>query len=174
MAVMTSASSNGPTGNGPTAAWQQALGAEYAAVFGYGLLGPHLAAAAQTRLARTCQNQHSALAGQTTTALLAAGLTPLEPQVDYPSQFPVIDELSAQRLATRLEEAAASAWRYLVAVAAADPSAASTPSAAQLTAARLAAIRLTAVTALSDSAVRAMRWRALVNPSAPTVAFPGI
>jgi hypothetical protein len=145
-------------------AWQQALAAEYAGVFGYGLLGPHLSAAAQLSLARTCQAQHSALSTQTAAALRAAGQSVPDPLPDYPAMYPVTDDLSAQRLATRLEEAAASAWRYLIATAAAPP--ASDPA--------LTAIRQSAVTALSASAVRAMRWRALVNATAPTVAFPGI
>jgi hypothetical protein len=163
----SSAPPNSQPPNSPATAWQLALAAEYAAVFGYGLLGPHLASPVQTRLARTCQNQHSALASLTATALSSAGQTVPEPQPDYPSQFPVTDELSAQRLATRLEQDAASAWRYLLAVAAGATGSSLPP-------ARLTAIRLSAVSALSDSAVRAMRWRSLVNADAPTVAFPGI
>jgi Domain of unknown function (DUF4439) len=145
-------------------AWQQALAAEYAAVFGYGLLGPHLSAAAQVTLARTSQTQHEQLATATATALVAAGQSAPPPQADYSWMYPVTDYLSAQRLAIRLETNCASVWRYLIATAAA-------PNTSDAT---LAAVRASAMTALSGAAVRAMQWRATVNPSAPTVAFPGI
>jgi hypothetical protein len=146
------------------AAWHLALAAEYAAAFGYGLLGPHLDAAAQVSLARTDQAAHQALSSATVTALLAAELTAPPPQADYPWMYPVADAASAQRLATHLETNAAGAWRYLIAAAAA-------PSTTDAT---LNAIRASAVAALSSSAVRAMQWRGLLDPGAPTVAFPGI
>jgi len=151
-------------------AWQQALSAELAAVFGYGLLGPHLRAGEQVTLARACQQQHRALRDSTAADLLAVAQTVPTPLADYPSMFPVADELSAQRLATRLEDAAAAAWRYLIATAAGlPPGSTSTTNDTSV-----AKVRATALAALSASAVRAMRWRALVNPNAPTVPFPGI
>jgi hypothetical protein len=146
-------------------AWQQALAAEYAAVFGYGLLGPHLRAAVQVTLARTCQQQHETLATATSGALLAAGQTVVPPRADYPAFFPVTDDLSAQRLAIRIEGSSASAWRYLIAVAAAPHEAVDSS---------VSEVRVGAVSTLAATAVRAMRWRAIVNPAAPTVPFPGI
>jgi Domain of unknown function (DUF4439) len=146
------------------AAWQAALAAEYAAVFGYALLGPHLAAAAQTSLARSSQNQHAAITVTTSTALISAGQPDVPPLPDYPWMYPVTDELSAQRLAIRLEVNTTSAWRYLIAAAAAPQEAGS----------GLATVRANALASLSAAAVRAMRWRIIVNPALPTVPFPGI
>jgi hypothetical protein len=145
-----------------SAAWQQALGTEYAAVFGYGVLGPRLAGDAVT-LARACQQAHGDLADGTAAQLSASGLTPAEPAVDYPLPFPVTDAVAAQRLALRLETACAAAWRYLIAVAASSD-----------TAAPARSPRSAAQSALTASAVRAMRWRRLTDPANATVAFPGI
>jgi len=143
-------------------AWQRALAAEQQAVFGYALLGPHLATGVAGELAHTCQSAHEALRDKTTVAVTAAGSVPSPPAADYPSLYPVPDARSAQRLAIRLEQDAASAWRYLYAVA------------ADATGAPPAAARTAAQAGLTASAVRATRWRLLVNPAAASVAFPGI
>ncbi len=150
-------------------AWQNALGAEYAAVFGYGVLGPQLRKGASPSLARACQQAHRGLGEQTAERLTAAGQSPAAAQVDYPLPFPVDDELSARQYAIRLETAAASAWRYLIAVAA-DPHA----DRADLEARHVQAVRESAQDALTASAVRAMQWRRLGTPAKSTVPFPGI
>ena len=152
-----------------TQAWQAALAAEYAAVFGYGVLGPRLTDGDSMALARTNQQAHQDLSERTAAELSAAGQPPGSPEADYPLPFPVSDELSAQRYATQLETAAASAWRYLISVAA-DPSADS----AGLDANRVTAVRVSAQGALTASALRAMRWRQRSTPAKATVPFPGI
>jgi hypothetical protein len=147
-------------------AWQRALAAEYAAVYGYGLLGPHLEATAQIQQARAFQAEHRSLSATVVTAMITAGATAPPPQPDYPTQYPVTDSLSAQRLATELEESAAAAWRYVIVALTTGPN--------SPTAASPVGLRTSAQANLTAAAVRAMRWRALVNPAAPTVPFPGL
>ena len=142
-------------------AWQAALAAEHQAAFGYGLLGPHLAGSRQ-RLAVACSNAHEALRDATALAISRAGLTPVAPDPDYPDLYPVDTADAARRLAIRLEDDCAVAWRYLYLQAAS----------AHTT--RNAALRGAAQDALTASAVRATRWRALVTPARATTPFPGL
>ena len=157
----TGAVSSTPTGavspDPVLAARQDALAGEYAAAFGYGTLGPKLSAAAQVTLAHQCEAAHRSTAAFVSQQLVGEGVVPVQPAANYPLPFPLGDASAATQLALRLETAAASAWRYLI----------SLPTAP-------AAVRETALTALTDSAVRAVRWRAVITPSAPTVPFPGI
>jgi uncharacterized membrane protein len=143
-------------------AWQSALAAEHQAVFGYALLGPHLDTAAQTDLARICQEQHETSRDATAAAVLAAGLTPIAPAADYPTLYPVADAEAARGLAVRLEQDTAAAWRFLYAVAAGTTDTAASE------------IRAAAQAALTASAVRATQWRLAAHAATPTVAFPGI
>jgi hypothetical protein len=156
-------------------AWQDALAAEYTAVFGYGVLGPALRTSESAGLARTSQEAHRDLAAGTAARLKAAGQAPDPPEADYPLPFPIDDDQSAQRYATELEQAAASAWRYLVAVTA-DPDANRADRADRegLDTGQLPLIRASAQAALTASALRAMRWRQLTDPANATVPFPGI
>ena len=140
---------------------QAALAAEHRAVYGYGLLGPHLAAATRP-LARRAQDTHAALRDQLTDVLIAAAQTPAASLASYPDMKPIRSVGAALRLATALEEACASAWRYVYAVAAE-----SGPS-------TTASTRTSAQLALTDCAVRATRWRRAAGDASPTVAFPGI
>lgn len=140
-------------------AWQAALASEYAAVYGYGTLGPRLTDAGEITLARRCQEEHREVRDATAAALVAAGRQPEAPQADYPSPFPVTAPVDAQRYALRLEEDCAAAWRYLVAT---------TPSGSAPD-----GLRRAAGAALTASAVRGTRWRRRLRPAQPTVAFPG-
>ncbi|HEV7203394.1 MAG TPA: DUF4439 domain-containing protein [Jatrophihabitans sp.] len=141
------------------AAWQAALSAEQQAVFGYALLGPILAAKDRGR-AETATGDHEATRDATSAALLAAGHSPVPPAADYPALYPVPDAAAARRLAVRLEDSCAAAWRYLYERAAAAPAG--------------NALRGVAQDALTASAVRAAQWRALIDPSRATTPFPGI
>jgi Domain of unknown function (DUF4439) len=152
-------------------AWQAVLAAEHQAVFGYAVAGPHLRGA-DLQLAVTCSDAHETLRDRTAAALDAAGLTPVAPLADYPALYPVTDAGAARRLGVRLEDDCAAAWRYLYAAAVTAASGSASPSAAATTRAR--SLRGSAQAALTASAVRATRWRALVNPARPTSAFPGI
>ena len=142
-------------------AWQAALAAEHRAVFGYGVLGPHLAGP-QSAQAVGCSDAHEQLRERTVAALSAAGATPVTPLPDYPELYPVTTATQARRLAVRIEDDCASAWRYLYLRAA-------STGGAQASRARSAA-----QAALSASAVRAVGWRVLADPAHATEAFPGV
>jgi uncharacterized protein DUF4439 len=142
-----------------TSAWAGALSAEFAAVFRYGALGPRLTDVDQIALARRSEQGHRELRDRTAGALAAAGQAPPAPQADYPLPFPVTGPVDAQRLAVRVEEDCAAAWRFLVTVTASNPSPAD--------------LRGSAGDALTASAVRATRWRRILRPAQPTVPFPG-
>ena len=142
-------------------AWQAALAAEHQAVFGYGVLGPRLTGT-QRNLAAACQRAHVGLRDRTAAAMVAAGVTPVAARADYPALYPVPDAAAARRLAVRLEDECAFAWRvrYLRAASTADSGA--------------RAQRASGQDALTDSAVRATRWRVIVTPGQATDPFPGI
>lgn len=139
-------------------AWQAALAAEHQAVFGYPLLGSRLTGA-DRQLAVACSDAHETLRDDTSAALAAAGLTPVAAAADYPALYPVPDARAARALAVRLEADCAAAWRYLYLQAASTPS--------------RSALRGPAQTALTASAVRATRWRALTSTAQATTPFPG-
>lgn len=141
-------------------AWQAALAAEHAAVFGYGVLGPHLSAADQD-LARASERAHQTVRDGTEDALTAARVTPVAPLADYPELYPVADASAARRAAVGLEDRCTAAWRFLYLRAAAT----SGPLARR--------VRASAQIALTSGAVRAARWRSLSTPTDVTVAFPG-
>lgn len=141
-------------------AWQDALAAEHQAVFGYALLGPKLSGAGLQR-AVSCSNAHEALRDVTSSALAAAGHIPVAARPDYPALYPVAGPAAARRLAVRLEDDCAAAWRYLYFQAASTASG------------RARTLRATAQQALTASAVRATRWQAVVSPMRATTPFPG-
>jgi hypothetical protein len=141
-------------------AWQDALRAEQRAVFGYALLGPRLTDPSRTKLARTCQGEHEALRRDTISGLVDAGQTPAAPEPDYPDLDAAAGD--AVDLAVRLEQDAATAWRYLYATA------------AQTAGTRAAQLRGSAQAGLTASAIRATRWRLAAHAAQPTVPFPGI
>ena len=141
-------------------AWQAALAAEHAAIFGYGTLGPHLPPA-RVDQARAFERAHRGLRDAVIAQMGAVGIGPVPAQADHAVPFALTTGPRADRYAQRLEEACAAAWRFLVATAAeqAQP---------------LTDLRAFAVSALTASAVRAMQWRELLTPATPTVAFPGL
>lgn len=139
------------------AAWQDALAGEQRAVFGYSLLGPPLRAdAGQLALAVRCSDAHEQLRDTVEELLAAAGQEPAAPAADYPDLYPPVAQGRARELAATLEEACTQRWRGLYALA-------TTPG-----------TRGAAQGALIAGAVRAVAWRMLVRPEAPTVAFPGM
>lgn len=137
------------------AAWQGALAAEQQAAWGYPLLGPHLPADRQDR-ARACQIVHEQARNDTADAIAAAGASPRAASGDYPDLY----RLAPLALAIRLEDDCARGWRYLYAA---------------LAGARVdySAQRANAQRRLTDSALRATKWRLLAGTPHPVVAFPG-
>jgi hypothetical protein len=143
----------------PDPAWQGALAAEEQAVFGYGLLGARLEGPNRA-LAQEYLGAHSTLRDATRSAIAGAGLAPVPPDADYPALYPVPNPAAARALAIRLEDDCAVAWRYLYLAAASGDTGAE--------------LREPAQQALIDSALRATRWRALVDPQHATDPFPGL
>lgn len=136
-------------------ALQLALAAEHAVVWGYGLVGGQIG----SELLPTVQEAdatHRARRDATAAIVRDQGGEPVTAQPSYDVPFAVKDTTTALRLAVHLEEGAAEAWHFL------------------LSATGDAGLRQTAVTALSDSAVRATRWRARLTPATAAVSFPGV
>ena len=137
-------------------AWQAALGAEQQAAFGYAVLGPNLPHKRQS-LARSCQAAHEKLRDATADAIAATGVSAQAPAGDYPALYPAARHPVA--LAAKLEDECAAAWRFLYAQVA--------------TAGAAASLRAQAQAGLTASAVRAARWRMLIDPVHAARPFPG-
>jgi hypothetical protein len=139
-------------------AWLGVLATEQVAAFGYGTLGPRLTPGPAVALARACEQAHQDRGDQISAVLVAQRVAPNAP-ADYRLPIAAIDDKSARKLAARLEDDAATGWRYLLAELADAVAGDGWP---------------IALAALTDSAVRAVRWRALDDPVTASVAFPGI
>lgn len=131
-----------------------ALEAEYAAVYAYGVV---LAYAADERYGIVAEHSaaHRARRDATVDTLTAAGVTPPAPRAAYTAPFPVTDPVAAARLAVAVETDSAVAWRAVV-------ERAKTPE-----------IRTTGVEALTEATLRLAAWRGILGDQPPTVPFPG-
>ena len=133
---------------------QDALAAEHAAVFGYGVVGARLADA-DREAAEAAELAHRARRDATASLLSGRGEKPVAAEPAYQLPFPVTDRVAAMKLALRLEERVAQAWRAALPATKGD-------------------VRRTALAALTDCALRAVRWRRVAAPDKPAVvAFPG-
>jgi hypothetical protein len=130
-----------------------ALEAEYAAIFGYGVVGAHLDDNGMA-VARAAEAAHRDRRDAVSLRIIAANATPAPARAAYALPFPVADGPSALKLAVALEEGAAGAWRQALAATAGDD-------------------RKLALQALMACAVQATRWRALAGIKPLTIAFPG-
>ena len=133
---------------GELKAVQAALGAEHAAVYGYGVVGGKIGEARQ-REAREAYDAHRARRDALTRTVRGLGGTPTVAAAGYTLPFQVTDSDSAERLAAELEERVAGVYSDLVRASGRDR-------------------RGTAAEALREAAVRAVRWRG------GSVAFPGL
>lgn len=134
--------------SGELKAVQAALGAEHAAVYGYGVVGGKIGEARQSE-AREAYDAHRARRDELTRAVRDLGGKPAVAAAGYALPFPVTDSDSAVRLAAELEERVAGVYSDLVRASEGDR-------------------RGTAAEALREAAVRAVRWRG------GSVAFPGL
>ena len=134
-------------------ALNEALKAEHAAIFGYGIVGARLDAEGQA-VARAAEAIHRDRRDAVDLIVTAAGGTPNQASPAYAMPFPVTDPVSAVKLAVALEEGAAGAWRTALAATDGDD-------------------RKFALEALTACAVQATRWRARAAFTPVTVAFPG-
>ncbi|MFZ2528771.1 MAG: ferritin-like domain-containing protein [Rhodococcus sp. (in: high G+C Gram-positive bacteria)] len=131
-----------------------ALNAEYAAVFGYGIVAAFSNPARGAEVAADTA-AHRVRRDATIDALTAANVEPPVAAAGYTVPFPVIDPVTAAQLAVQIETDVAVAWRSVVERAHIEPT------------------RGAAIEALTESALRAARWRTNLGVTPPTVALPG-
>jgi hypothetical protein len=137
-----------PAAGGAITAGQAALAAEYAAVYGYGVVGARIGDDRRPQ-ATAAYDAHRARRDAMRRALRDLGAEPVAADPGYELPFPVPDAAAAVRLAALIEDRVADAYADLVPVAGGD-------------------LRRSAATALRDAAVRAVGWRGT------GVAFPGL
>ncbi len=140
----------GSGGGQVVAALQNALAAEHAASYGYGIVGARLPqGSANQGEAATDWVAHVRARDQLTQLISARGATPTPAAVTYQLPFPVSSPAQARALAATLEDRVAGAYLGLVAV----------PD---------AALRNFGATQVRAAALRAEAWRG------STEAFPGL
>ncbi|MFI9051328.1 ferritin-like domain-containing protein [Streptomyces sp. NPDC053427] len=127
---------------------QAALAAEYAAVYGYGVVGGRIARARRGE-AQVAYDAHRARRDGLRRTVRDLGGTPPASAAAYELPFPVPDAAAAARLAAELEDRLAAVYADLVRAAEGSR-------------------RMDAAAALREAAVRSVRWRG------SGVAFPGL
>ncbi|TDV46402.1 ferritin-like domain-containing protein [Actinophytocola oryzae] len=149
---MTSAQPAGPTSlpEDAVTATQDALGAEHAALWVYGLVSAFLPGSYDASV-QECRNAHRARRDATELLLSGAGQSPRSAEPAYVTPQPVTDQASAIAVIVLAESDATVAWRAVL----------------ERTDDR--ALRTAALDGLRDAAVRATRWRVAggQTPSAP-------
>lgn len=153
---MTSAEPTTPTrpADGATGALYDAIATEHSAIYGYGLVSAHSAPETNwlvsAAIAEHRERREAAIA-----LLEQRQVTPPLPAPGYQIPMRVDDPKDAAKLAVRMEEDGATAWRAVVEQA------------------TEAEVRTFALEALTQSAVAAARWTQIVGTGPVTVAFPG-
>lgn len=136
------------------AALFDAVGAEHAAIYGYGIVSAHSSAdendLVSQALAQHRERREAAIAMLTGRSAKA----PL-PAAGYQLPIAVNNPTDAANLAVRMEDDCAVAWRAVIEQAGTEQD------------------RAFGVTALTDSAVLAARWKQVLRAFPVTVAFPG-
>ncbi|MDT0609574.1 ferritin-like domain-containing protein [Streptomyces lancefieldiae] len=129
-------------------AFQAALAAEHAAVYGYGVVGARVGEERRAE-ARAAYDAHRARRDALARQVRDLGGKPVAASAGYTLPFPVPDSAAAVRLAAELEDRVAGVYSDLVRAAE-------------------GARRAAAAGSLREAAVRAVRWRG------GSVAFPGL
>jgi hypothetical protein len=132
-----------------------ALAAEEAAIYAYGPIGVRLTSAGDRGEARSAETAHRGRRDTLISRLAELKATTAATPPAYELPFAVTDRAAALKLAIQVEDGVAQAWRAVLPVS-------------------KDADRSTALSALTDSAVRATRWRRLAGVSPVTMAFPGM
>jgi Domain of unknown function (DUF4439) len=151
--------SPGPTttsrpNNPADAALADAIATEHATIYGYGVVSAHTVAEVN-KLVSDCLSEHRDLREAAIAMLSGRSVTPPIPAVGYQLPIPVNNSTDSARLAVQMEEDDAVAWR------------------AVLEQAQSAQDRDFAVKALTGCAIRAARWRQVLQAWPVTTAFPG-
>lgn len=129
-------------------ALQAALGAEHAAVYGYGVVGGRIGAARRSE-ALAAYDAHRARRDALARDVRDLGGTPVAASAGYALPFQVADTGDAVRLAAEVEDRVAGVYSDLVRASTGER-------------------RRAAAEGLREAAVRAVRWRG------ESVAFPGL
>ncbi|KAA8965429.1 ferritin-like domain-containing protein [Mycobacterium sp.] len=144
-----------PTGaSAYDAALRAALDTEYAVIYGYGIVSAHCAPAVND-LVSSALSQHRERRDRVIEMLAARSLTVPVAAAGYQLPMAVNTPVEAARLAARMENDTAVAWRAVLEQA-------PTPQ-----------DRGFAVTALTQSAVLTARWNRVVGTWPVSTAFPG-
>jgi hypothetical protein len=153
---VTSSSSRRPPGNGTSdnAALCDALTTEHATIYGYGIVSAHCVPDVND-LVSTAMSQHRERRDHVISLLATRSVTAPVAAAGYHLPMPVNNPSDAARLAARMENDAAVAWRAVIEQA-------QTPD-----------DRGFGVTALTQSAVLAAQWNRVVGAWPITTAFPG-
>lgn len=151
-----------PTGTGEpgsaraeTAALQDALAAEHAAVWGYGTVGAALPAGSRSAVGAAAE-AHRTLRDQVSALLTDRGADPVPTEAAYQLPFPVLSAVDAARLAVQLEGGTTAAWVWVLDQAAERST------------------RELAVGAAAGAEVRAVAWRQQAGLTPVTTATPGL
>lgn len=157
---MTTPSSPEPTPdpsrpeNPDQAALYDAVVTEHAAIYGYGVVSAH-SLPTRNELVSEALAQHRDRRESALTLLAAAGVTAPLPAAGYQLPLTVDSPTEAARLAVRIEDDCAVAWRAVLEQAANEED------------------RRFAGAALTQCAVQAARWRQVLGAWPATRAFPG-
>jgi hypothetical protein len=138
-----------------TAALREALAAEHAAVWGYGVVGAALEGDAREP-ATAAETVHRDVRDQLTALLDDRDADPVRAEGAYALPFPVLSAVDAARLAVVLEDGVAAAWVRVLDQAAGRPA------------------RELAVAQVSAAEGRAVSWRTTAGDTPVTSAFPGL
>jgi hypothetical protein len=137
------------------AALSDALAAEHAAVWGYGVVGAALADNARPHAA-DAESAHRAVRDQVSALLAGRKADVVDAQGAYALPFPVLSAVDAAALGVALEEGVAKAWARVLDQAAERST------------------RELAVGVLSATEVRAVGWRVAAGKTPVTTPFPGL
>jgi Domain of unknown function (DUF4439) len=131
-----------------------ALAAEEAAIYAYGLIGVRLSGEGDRTEARTAEQVHRDRRDALVSRLAQLNASTAPAPAAYELPFAVTGRASALKLAIHVEDGVAAAWRAVLPVTE-------------------NADRTMALSALTDSAVRATRWRRMAGVTPITLPFPG-
>jgi hypothetical protein len=136
------------------AALFDAVATEHAAIYGYGIVSAH-SSPDENELVSQGLAQHRERREAAIAMLTERSAKPPLPDVGYQLPFAVANPVDAAKLAVRMENDCAVAWRALIEQATAEQD------------------RAFGVTALTESAVLAARWNQVLGAWPVTSAFPG-
>jgi hypothetical protein len=135
-------------------AFYDAIATEHGTIYGYGIVSAH-STAEDNYLVSSSMAEHRKRRDKALAVLSARSVGAPLPAAGYQLPFEVQNPTDAAKLAVRMEEDSAVAWRAVVEQATNEQD------------------RAFAVGALTECAVTATRWRRVLNFSPITVAFPG-